>query len=39
MQILELDEETIVVKNANNETLYQNYNNKEIKMKKNMLVR
>jgi len=38
MQILELDEETVVIKNAKNETLYQNCNSNEIKMKKNILI-
>lgn len=38
MEILELDEETIVIKNANNETLYQNCINEKIQITNNTLI-
>ena len=38
MEIIELSEDTILIKNANNDTLNQNCNSKEIKIKNNIVI-
>jgi len=38
IEIIELDEETIVINNANNDTLYKNCNNKVIQTTNNTLI-